>query len=115
MSHPGKSTAGQWVANPAPQVASAPFLSQTSFPSNHGNETKYTTANECGTQTRKETQVKNVKCEVKGNLLTITVDLSAQTTTSKSGKSAIVASTEGNIAVPGTDGLTLGLNAYKRV
>lgn len=59
--------------------------------------------------------MKNVKMVVKGNVLTITVDLGAKRTDSASGKSEIIASTEGNVLVPGTkasDEIKLGLNVY---
>lgn len=56
--------------------------------------------------------MKNVECSVKGDTLTITVNLKAPRSLSTSGKSHIVASTEGNMEVPGCPGLKLGLNAY---
>lgn len=55
--------------------------------------------------------MKNIKTEVKGTQLIITVDLSKDFGRSKSGKSTIVASTEGNVSLPG--GEKLGLNVYK--
>jgi len=55
----------------------------------------------------------NVKTSVKGNILTIEIDLSQEHGPSKSGKTTIIASTGGNVVVPGTD-VTLGLNAYKK-
>ena len=55
---------------------------------------------------------RNVAVELDGNMLTIRADISAETTTSGSGKSEVVASTNGNVAVPGTD-LKLGLNLYR--
>lgn len=55
----------------------------------------------------------NVQMEVKGNKLTITVDLSAKGETSGSGKSEVIASTKGNVDVPGAAGVKLGLNVYK--
>ncbi|WP_425057642.1 hypothetical protein SCACP_21610 [Sporomusa carbonis] len=57
--------------------------------------------------------MKNVDMKVNGNILTITVDLSKQYGLSKSGKSIVVASTEGNHDVPETD-FKIGLNVYKR-
>jgi hypothetical protein len=53
----------------------------------------------------------NVKTEVKGKILTITVDTSKEFGRSKSGKTVIVASTEGNKEV--VDGIFMGLNVYK--
>jgi hypothetical protein len=53
----------------------------------------------------------NVKTEMKGKLLVITIDTAQRHGKSASGKSETVASTKGNIKVEGTD-ITLGLNAY---
>jgi hypothetical protein len=47
----------------------------------------------------------------KTQILTITIDLSKTFGRSKSGKTTIIASTEGNVAVEGTE-VILGLNAY---
>ena len=58
--------------------------------------------------------MKNVKMEVKGKILMITVDLSQSNGISASGKSETIASTGGNIDVPGTDGVKIGLNVYKK-
>lgn len=56
----------------------------------------------------------NVTLAVDGDTLTITVDLSQEHGRSKSGKSVIIASTAGNVRVPGTDDVFLGLNVYKK-
>jgi hypothetical protein len=45
--------------------------------------------------------------------ITTAVDLSKDFGPSKSGKTTIVASTEGNISVPGHNDTKLGLNIYK--
>ncbi len=58
--------------------------------------------------------MKNVEMKVTGDILTITVDLSKQFGKSSSGKSIIVASTEGNQSVPDTD-VKIGLNIYQKV
>jgi len=57
--------------------------------------------------------MKNVEMATEGTILTITVDLSKDFGPSKSGKTTIVASSEGNIEVPGAPGVKLGLNIYK--
>ncbi len=44
----------------------------------------------------------------------IEIDLSAPARISASGKTMVVASTRGNVEVPGTDGLVIGLNAYRK-
>lgn len=56
---------------------------------------------------------KNVKVDVAGNTLTITVDLSVKGTVSKSGKSSVIASTQGNQKVDTPIGsVAIGLNVY---
>lgn len=55
---------------------------------------------------------RNVTVELEGDILVIRCEISADTSTSKSGKSEVVGSTNGNVAVPGTD-LKLGLNLYR--
>lgn len=55
----------------------------------------------------------NVQLSVKGKLLVITVDLSKDGEPSKTGKSTVIASTRGNVPVPGQEGLRLGLNVYR--
>ncbi len=54
----------------------------------------------------------NVKIERQGHMLVLTIDTRAHGRPSATGKSAIVASTEGNVEVPGTD-LKLGLNIFR--
>ncbi len=57
--------------------------------------------------------MKNVEMTVEGNVLTIRVDLSKDFGPSASGKTIIVASTEGNIAVPAREE-KIGLNVYRK-
>ena len=57
--------------------------------------------------------MKNVQMTVTGNILTITVDLTKEFGPSSSGKTIIIASTEGNIAVPEREE-KIGLNVYRR-
>jgi hypothetical protein len=57
--------------------------------------------------------MKNVQMAVTGNILTITVDLTKEFGPSASGKTIIVASTEGNIAVPEREE-KIGLNVYRK-
>ena len=54
--------------------------------------------------------MKNVEISHEKNIMTIKVDTSKDFGPSKSGKSTIVASTEGNQQV---NGVTVGLNVYK--
>lgn len=48
------------------------------------------------------------------DILTITVDLSKELGLSSSGKSVIIASTEGNQAIEGKEEVKIGLNVYKK-
>ena len=59
--------------------------------------------------------MKNCEMKLTGTILTITVDVSKDYGKSASGKSIIIASTEGNITVPETDNIKIGLNIYKKV
>ncbi|HSE06838.1 MAG TPA: hypothetical protein VLK35_22015 [Methylomirabilota bacterium] len=57
--------------------------------------------------------MKNVEMTVAGNILTIKVDLSKEFGPSASGKTIIIASTEGNITIPERDE-KVGLNVYRK-
>ena len=57
--------------------------------------------------------MKNVEMKIDGDILTITVDLSKEFGPSASGKTIIIASTEGNVAVPNRDE-KVGLNVYRK-
>ena len=57
--------------------------------------------------------MKNVQIHVEGKKLTIVVDLDQEFGLSSSGKSVTVASTEGNVTVPGHEEVKIGLNVYK--
>jgi hypothetical protein len=57
--------------------------------------------------------MKNVEMDVQGDKLVITVDLSQDFGPSKSGKTKIIASTEGNIPIPNNEEIRMGLNIYK--
>jgi hypothetical protein len=57
--------------------------------------------------------MKNVEMKVDGNKLIITVDLTKEFGKSSSGKTTIVATTAGNVSVPGHDDIKIGLNCYK--
>ncbi len=58
--------------------------------------------------------MKNVEMNVEGNILTIKVDLSKEFGPSTSGKTIIIASTEGNQSVPDKEEVKIGLNVYKK-
>lgn len=57
--------------------------------------------------------MKNLKMTIDGSHLLIDVDLSVRGEESKSGKSIIIASSEGNKDVPGSVGVKIGLNIYR--
>lgn len=52
--------------------------------------------------------------EIKGDKLLIIVDLSKRLGKSSSGKSIIIASSEGNQALPGAEEIKIGLNVYTK-
>lgn len=57
----------------------------------------------------------NLTIEVKGKTVVITIkDHTKDLGLSSSGKSHIVATTSGNVQINDTDGLTIGLNAYRK-
>lgn len=58
--------------------------------------------------------MQNVKMELKGKILTITVDTSKRGAKSKSGKTISIASTQGNQKVPGDESVVVGLNVYTK-
>lgn len=57
---------------------------------------------------------KNVEAEVEGDELIIKVDLTKTYGMSSSGKSLVIATTEGNQSVPGRENVKFGLNIYTR-
>ena len=58
--------------------------------------------------------MKNVDMKLEGNILTITVDITKEFGMSSSGKSLIIASTEGNVSIPEEDEIKIGLNIYRK-
>ena len=58
--------------------------------------------------------MKNVEMKLEENILTIKVDLTKEFGPSASGKTIIIASTEGNISVPDKEEIKIGLNVYKK-
>jgi hypothetical protein len=57
--------------------------------------------------------MKNVAMSVAGDILTITVDLTKEFGPSSSGKTIIIASTEGNVTIPDREE-KVGLNVYRK-
>jgi hypothetical protein len=58
--------------------------------------------------------MKNVEMKVEGNILKIEVDLTREYGPSASGKTIIIASTEGNVSIPGVEDKKIGLNVYRK-
>jgi hypothetical protein len=67
----------------------------------------------CATLSAGGDSMKNVEMSISGTILTITVDLSKEFGPSSSGKTIIIASTEGNISVPDREE-KVGLNVYRK-
>ena len=55
----------------------------------------------------------NVQMRLEGSILVIEIDLSQSLGPSASGKSEIIASTGGNVSVPGREEVKVGLNVYR--
>ena len=58
--------------------------------------------------------MKNVEMSLEGNILIIRVDLSKEFGPSSSGKTIIIASTEGNVPIPEYEKAKIGLNVYRK-
>ena len=58
--------------------------------------------------------MKNVEMKVEDNILTIKVDLTKEFGPSSSGKTIIIGSTEGNVAIPENEEVKIGLNVYRK-
>jgi len=58
--------------------------------------------------------LKNIQMDLNGDTLTIKIDLSKTFGPSASGKTIIIASTEGNVAVPGREDVKVGVNVYTK-
>jgi hypothetical protein len=58
--------------------------------------------------------MKNVEMSLSDNILTIKVDLTKEFGLSASGKTIIIATTEGNVSVEGAEDKKVGLNIYKK-
>ena len=57
--------------------------------------------------------MENVKIELNDNIAIITIDLSKEFGKSGSGKTIVVATTRGNVPIPGAETFRLGVNCYK--
>lgn len=57
--------------------------------------------------------MKNIEMTIEGSVLTIRVDLSKEFGPSSTGKTIIIASTEGNVTIPNRQE-KVGLNVYRK-
>lgn len=58
--------------------------------------------------------MKNIETTLVGNKLTLTIDLGLEYGPSKTGKSIVIASSEGNQAIPGMENIKFGVNVYRK-
>jgi len=58
--------------------------------------------------------MKNVEMKIENNILIVKIDLTKEFGPSTSGKTIIIASTEGNVAIDGRENTKIGLNVYKK-
>lgn len=56
----------------------------------------------------------NVKTSLKGKILHIEIDLNQRNGKSASGKTTVIATTQGNVLVDPETGATLGVNCYTK-
>jgi hypothetical protein len=56
----------------------------------------------------------NVFQKIEANILTVKVDLTKEFGPSSSGKTIIIASTEGNVVIEGHEAAKIGLNVYRK-
>ena len=57
--------------------------------------------------------MKNIKMSLDGDILKLEIDIAKDFGSSKSGKTNVVASTEGNMPVPNHPNIRIGVNVYK--
>jgi hypothetical protein len=58
--------------------------------------------------------MKNVEMSLEGNILIIKVDISKEFGPSSSGKTIIIASSEGNQSIPDKSDVKIGINVYRK-
>jgi hypothetical protein len=58
--------------------------------------------------------MKNVDMSLEGTILTIKVDISKEFGLSSSGKTIIIASSEGNQSIPEKSDIKIGINVYRK-
>ena len=58
--------------------------------------------------------MENLQMYIEGEKLTIEIDLSKRLRLSKSGKNQVIATTLGNVEVPGRPEIRIGINCYTK-
>ena len=58
--------------------------------------------------------MKNIDMQVQGDILTVRIDLKKEFGLSSSGKTTIIATTEGNVSVPEHESIKIGINVYRK-
>jgi len=58
--------------------------------------------------------MQNIEMSVDGNILTVKIDISKRQGKSKSGKTVIIASTGGNMPIPESNDIKIGVNCYTK-
>lgn len=56
----------------------------------------------------------NIEMKMEGEILVIRIDISKRYGQSKSGKTTIIASTNGNVSAPDNPEVKIGINAYTK-
>lgn len=58
--------------------------------------------------------MKNIEMSLDGDMLTVKIDISKEFGPSSTGKTTIIATTEGNHSIPGNETIKIGINVYKK-
>ena len=105
--------AGEIWMQPAPIATKTTVLTPGPDIERRTSRAPITSQADDGRRSRKDGSMKNVQLTVEGNILTIKVDLSKEFGPSSSGKTIIIGSTEGNVAVPEREE-KVGVNVYRK-
>jgi hypothetical protein len=70
--------------------------------------------NQAPSRGEEDCEMKNVEMSVENNILTVKVDLTKEFGPSASGKTIIIATTEGNVPIVGSEDKKIGLNIYRK-
>jgi hypothetical protein len=58
--------------------------------------------------------MKNIEMQVENNILTLKIDLTKEFGPSASGKTILIATTEGNVSIPEAEDKKIGVNVYRK-